>query len=521
MTQGFQCTSPTMSTARTARSQKLYDKSIDAYEKELKANPNNADAHYELAEVLCDDINMNKETYSIREKIKKLESALDHAFKGKEVNKLNDEKTMQKYYMINNNLWIFAYNLGGEVLNAISAATMKQEEKVELAQAVEPVLEKSVTLVPHLPNTYNLLGVIYITTNENDKAIKAYSGYNRLLTPEIKFAKDKGIYLGISRDEIITKLGKPVDEYPHPETIKKDSKQPSDTVFTYVFKTNSGMLAVWTSYSDKTKENKVFGWKFNPNYSLIISNYEINIDASMSLFGLLLEKEEKKAENKQKPDYTEALKVYEVIKTLDPNNTVVDQQLVQIYKNQGEKDKALALISKLVKDQPTNKVARAQYGDILREFNKEDEAIAQYEEALKIDPQYTDVLRILGSLYKNKAVEAQSKEIEKYEQDQSYKINEAAYIPFLDKALVKFETVADIDKADTDINVYLDLADIYFAKKATDKFNALAAKLESKEATILPENKEQFLYDMLRLFTNAGNQEKVDKFTQKIEALKK
>ncbi len=520
LTQSFQCTSPTMSTARTANKNKDYKKSIEAYEKELKANPTNAEAHYELAAVLLTDIEDSKPDLATT--IKAIDKSLDHAFEGRKM--VKDQKNAEKYFDIENNIWIYSFNCGSSALNEISKPELSAEEKISIVKSVEPILEKSIKLIPYLPNTYYMLGLIYTGLGDFNKAISAYDGYNKVLSNELKFAKEKGISLSTTRDELLSKLGKPAQVIPHYWRYNTTPKgQIHDTLNTYIFNANNAMLAVWTYFNPKENTNKVIGWIFNPLPALFQQRFDILIEPSVNLFSIVYDIES--AKEPGKGDFSKAIQTYETIKILDPNYSNANQFLVEIYKLQGNKDKALEVISKLVKENPENKVTRAQYGDILKEFDREDEAIAQYEAALKMDPNYTIVKKILGSTYKNKAAKILDIEREKYIKDNKYVVKTEEFMPFLDKSANYFESALKDADSENDYVIMYDLADIYFVKQQTDKkyadmFNSMVSKMELIERNIVETELTQYYYNLLNLYDRTGNSEKSEVIQKKIQALK-
>ena len=73
---------------------------------------------------------------------------------------------------------------------------------------------------------------------------------------------------------------------------------------------------------------------------------------------------------------------------IDPSQIEVRYALATIYQGSGRPDDAIAELSAIVEQQPTNENAHRMLGDVYRSRGRRDEAIAQYRKALTVRPDY-------------------------------------------------------------------------------------------------------------------------------------
>lgn len=505
LTQGFQCASPTMTSAREAKKRGDFAKATENYEKEIKANPANADAYYELAETL--------QIQAMQENdFNKLKQAVDYVLEGK--SKVKSQKSKDIYFNIEYNIWMACYNASISMMNQLGNKEIPIEQRKQNRGLIEYVLTKAIEIRPEIPDTYYMLGMAYVALEKNDKAIEAYTQHNDLYEKEFAFAKEKGIYHNMDRDAALSKLGSPKSSEALMDLFNyRKSKDPNfnDTVTIYTYTINNQELTVWSKFDSKLGKSLIAGWRFEaPSYTKR-DVYDLNVSPTIELINLSLN-------NK---DYATAEKNIELLKVLDPSNKSTNQMLINIYEAQGNPDKALQSIEKLSKENPEDASIKAQYGDILLRLKKFDQAIKAYEEAVKLDTTFNDVKRVLGSAYKNKAVDFQKAEIEKFDKDPKYKINENSYMPYLNKSLALFEELSKDPTYENDYRLFFELADIYLVMNETEKLNKTISRLARLEQGIEDQDKEGYYYAMYNLYDKTKNQEKLDEINKKLQELNK
>lgn len=182
----------------------------------------------------------------------------------------------------------------------------------------------------------------------------------------------------------------------------------------------------------------------------------------------------------KKGQYDEALKLYQAALAKNPNDTNLLEQLGKFYLEQGEKDKALAEWSKLLKTSRGSPAANSYYqyqrlGNILKEHGFYAEAIAQYEEAIKLQPnvsylytQLADVYKIQGKM--DEAISTYLRALSKLGVGYRARDNIISKMSELyaderqhqlfEKAITQLKT--QLARQPQDANVILSLAEIYF-----------------------------------------------------------
>ncbi len=87
-----------------------------------------------------------------------------------------------------------------------------------------------------------------------------------------------------------------------------------------------------------------------------------------------------------------------------PDEAAFRAQLLNAYALSGQMERALEDYQKEIRAEPDNKVYRYNYGSILLEMDRYDEAIEQLKAAVALDSAYTDAQWNLGAAYVNKAI---------------------------------------------------------------------------------------------------------------------
>lgn len=496
LTQGFQCTSPEMTTARVASKNKDFDKAILNYEKELQKNPNNVEAMCELAEIYS--LQSEKEPAKLNESVKLLTKArITPPQPNSKVNLNNYENT---FY----NVWINLYNQGTGIIQAMSKAEPHSAEMNSLGNQAVETFNNAVVLYPDNPDNYAMLGTVYAAMKENKKAVENFAMYNTKLQREIDFFKSKGLTIGQTPEEMMAILGKPQRIYPFLELLR--NSKDTITLYQYSIKESKEPLMIFTKHNSKINRTGIMGWRFSESYNPFSFDITPNFELARISF------EEKK--------YDKALDYINEIKKLDPTNPFANQFMVQIYDAQGNPDLAINAIQKLTVEQPNNPNFKAQYGDILLKNKRYDEAIAQYEAALKIKPDFLEIKKVLGSAYKNKAVEIQTFELEKYAKDNKYQINESLYTPYLTKSQKTFEEFTSTPQTKDDYEVLIELADIYASMKNDAKFKQTLDRLILLKDEIPAENKLYYYSRMVKLLDKSGNAEQLQIYMEELNNIK-
>lgn len=97
-------------------------------------------------------------------------------------------------------------------------------------------------------------------------------------------------------------------------------------------------------------------------------------------------------------DMDEALKYYREALELDEQNEFIHNAIASIYRQKGEYASAKTHLTASLEIDNTNPLTYYNFGNLLVDMNKKDEAIAMYEKALEIQPDFDEVKEELEKL---------------------------------------------------------------------------------------------------------------------------
>lgn len=100
---------------------------------------------------------------------------------------------------------------------------------------------------------------------------------------------------------------------------------------------------------------------------------------------------------------SEAVELLEEATRTYPDNNNLQAQLLNAYQLTGQMDRAMQAYADAVNRNPEEKLYRYNYGSILLEAKRYDEAIEHLQKATEIDPEYTNAFYNWGAAYQNQA----------------------------------------------------------------------------------------------------------------------
>jgi tetratricopeptide (TPR) repeat protein len=333
--------------------------------------------------------------------------------------------------------------------------------------------------------------------------------YERLVKSSLDFAKDKNIFVGADRNDVLKNLPKPVAS---PGTKSSEG----DSSITDIFMIN-GKDFYLTTVDNKDNIFKVKNWRYAPPSSLPETDRIFLFDIQKEPLVELVQY------HFDKKDYEKSLYYLNEVLVLEPTNEAANNFVVTIYDAMGKKDEASKRFEELIKKDPNSASFRLGYGNLLMQMEKYDQAILQYEKALEIDPQYYDAMRNIASAYKNKAVLIQKTQKDAVDADQTKKttMKPDEYMPFINKSGEYFEKSRKSPKYANDVDVLTDLVDIFYVAGQTDKLKVIVAELEAIEQIVPKDKIERYYYQMLKVFQQRlPNPEKSKLYEEKINTLK-
>lgn len=196
-----------------------------------------------------------------------------------------------------------------------------------------------------------------------------------------------------------------------------------------------------------------------------------------------MDKSEAKDEAGSKAALMKATAAFENAYKADPVNPDNITNLIEVYERTKQTDKAMNLTRDAVAKDPKNKLYRYAYGVFQLKQERFPESIEQFQEALKIDPNYGDANYNLGVAYLNWGVSMKEEADKKYEadrkankgkdvkEDMSYKEKFKTALPYLEKsAEMRSEDAALWQQLG---KVYANLNMVDKSKAAFEKFDKL------------------------------------------------
>lgn len=488
LTQGFQCASREMTTAKVKLKSKQYSAAAEALRSELIKNPSNDEAKITLAEV-----------YKLLGEDKVLIKYLK-SMNGTLTNPIYVEKLQALSY----NLWIDYYEKANQFYKRYSndnTQTNNLDSAIKYMTFVTDVM-------PEMANPYYYIGE-YNRLNKNEtKKIELYKTYLKVIEKDIALAQEKGFYLGLTRDEFIKNNGKPIST-----TKKKLNKADSNAVD--IFKIDGKtvyLLSLKHSKSKKSKnaKYKISGWRVDPPTYWHNSEKSLLMDILKDPFVNLMQ------EYYDKEDYETSLIYTKLMLSINPNDANVNTALIELYKKLNKIDVAITELKASISKNSKNKFAWDQLGDIYRVKENYSKAIDAYSKALEIDPNYASSIVDLATSYKNKAGTIQKVEVDKYNSDEKYEIKKESYEPFLKKSAKYYKKALKTKKFRGNHKVLIELLDIYIVLDDKNEIEKLVLVLEKKEAKLKDEDKQAYYLKMLNVYGKLKNTEKIKYIENKL-----
>lgn len=470
-----------MTTAKLAVRNKDLDKAELNLEKEIRNNPNNAEAYIMLAEVR----QMKYDFMGAAQAINSSDSLI------------KDFRLRIQAEQFKGNLWRLSYNFGIDMFNRYFAT-----KNIKFLDSSIKIFQAGITVRPQIYDFYPLIAQAYEVKGDTSNAIKYYTLYGDMIKEELNFSKEYGVYLKMPREDLIVKIGKPVKS----RGIRFSPERDSLLIDKFELKGKE----VYVYSSDKAGFFTIFGWRVNPPKHWLDDEKEQPTELNSTPFAALAQTYFNRG------DYENSVKYIKLLLLLEPDNSEANAFLVNIYQLENKQDEAIKFAQSLIAQDPKNKLYHAIYGDILLQLGRYDDAISEYEKALEIDPNYDIVIRNCAAAYKNKVALIQKRQIEEN------KLNEKEYIGDLEKSAKYFERAKKTPRFANDYELYKDLAEIYFVMNKQDNLKQIVAEMEALDALVKDDEKENYLLALLKVYSSFLKDEKKTKMVQeRIENLRK
>ena len=428
MIQGFQCGSPDFTGAKVQEQNNNFPEAAKLYEKEVQNNPANYEAWFRLGRLrglqLNDFAGMNQ-AFKESEKISNVYSNDIRALRGHfwvqyinsgVINKnrassdslefydkaIADYKTACIIWPDTSTTYIYladAYKVKGDIANEVLSLTKVWE-------------------MDHNKDIYKSVGRIYVQQGlEKKEQFKTANVDNLKLQKNLKEI-DKGSY----KSDVIQAFG-------NPDSQKKDKKNPKKEDWIY-----NKYTMTFTIDGERVVNRK------------IEKLYDLKIDSTKYFEAI--------------DDFNKAVGVFEIIKGIDPKDNENLNLLLQAYYEANRTVEATKAFKLAVDNEPGNKTNHYILGFLYRSVNDYDGAIAEFNEALKIDPNFSDAIYDIGATYYNWGVKMKKASQEKGDESEEYKTKFQAALPWMLK-------VTEIKKDDA--RIWETLGTIYALLGQTDK----------------------------------------------------
>ncbi len=435
LTQGFQCGSPEFTGAKVQEQQKNFPEAVKLYEKEVQKNPKNAEAWFRLGRIRGMELNdFDGMIYDFKE-AEKISTEFS-----------NDIRSIRGHF------WVQFINSGvGKKNRATSDSLQYYDKAIEDYKTAARIIPDTSMTYLYLAGAYKgkgdiantILNLTKVWEMDHDKEI--YKSVGRLYvqqgldkkeqfrtanTDMLKIQKNlKEIDKGTYRTDVTEAFGVP-------DSKKTDKKNPKKEDWIY------NKYTMTLTFDGERVTNKK-----------IEKPYDLKID-STKYFEAIVE-------------FNKAIDVFETIKKADPKDNDNLNLLLQAYYEADRSEEATKTFKLAVENDPGNKMNHYILGLLYRSVNDYDGAIAEFNEAIKIDPDFGDAFYDLGATYYNWGVKMKKAAQEKGDESVEYKTKFQEALPWMEK-------VARIKKEDPKIwetlgTIYALLGQTDNATKALDE----------------------------------------------------
>lgn len=401
MFQGFQCSSPDFQGAKVYEQNKNYVEAVKSYERELQKNPANEEAWFRLGKIRG-------------EQLKDYEGMMA-AFR-------EAEKLSPKY---KDQIHVYRYQAWAQHIN--DGYGYKKRASADSMQFYDKAIEEykiSAGIWPDTSLTYDYLSEVYEKKGDIDNVIacqkkvweldhnvEAYKRVGMFLVQEALKKKEEFKSINSDKLKVLSNL-KEIDKgsyksdvmraFGAPDSQKKDKKNPKREDWRY---DKYGMTL-------SIESDKVVGKKIDKKIDLKIDSTKYK-EAVVQL--------------------NSAVNVFEEIKSVNPRDNENLNLLLQAYYEADRIKEATATFKQAVANDPGNKMNHYILGLLYRTLDDYDGAIKEINEAVKIDPEFSDAFYELGATYFNWGVKLKKEAQEKGDESKEFKKKFESALPWMQK----------------------------------------------------------------------------------------
>jgi len=501
-TSGFECASTGLMSAKTEYSQKEYSKARALLEVEVRKNPKNEEAWYYLALT----VQQQHDHFRVAE-------ACDSA-------ELAGSEYHQKIEILRQNEWVDTWNAAVTLLP-------NTEGNPDSLKKAEMLFKAAYRLDTSDPEPLRLLGSVYWEMKDTDRTLEAYKLYINITDANVQKGLDAGLMLQEPEHQLMSDFSSPDmrKSLPTSDSVKMfvyHSK--AIRVFTAVDRQAGGSrnLIGWQFYSDKSTTN-TNATPDNIDQVVRISAEAYNMVGNIYYIrGSTYMLQQSGAKGADSSFYyngyasmDSALPYLMTAQRLKPENEDASRLLSEIYLRTNQLAKATASYQALINKFPTNKATHLNYGVLLLKQNEYQNAVNQFQDALKIDPNFNQALNYIAIAYKNWSADEQEtfRKSGKKEND----ADRDKYLSKLKKSAEYFEKLHTL--APGDFAPLGQLGEIYSILQDADKLQMTLSALEAMESS--QSDNPAYWNTLGTMYTVLNDVTKAKSAFDKMEALQK
>jgi len=401
MIQGFQCGSPDFTGAKVQEQNKNYVEAAKLYEKEIQKNPSNHEAWFRLGRIRGEELG----DYD----------GMAAAFR--EAEKLSPAYTIE-IHLYRYKAWAQHLNNGVAFSKRASADSLQFYDK-----AIEEY-KKSVRIWPDTSLTYFFLAQVYQEKGDIENAIMSQKKVWEL-DHDIEAYKRVGRYFnqqGIQKKEQFNSMN--ADGLRIQKNLKEIDKGSYKSDVIRMFKEPDSKM------KDK-KNSKREEWKYN-QYALTLT-----MEGEMVVGKKIEKKIDLKIDSTKYYEaiaqFNNAVDVFEAIKKKNPKDNENLNLLLQAYYEANRIQEATNAFKLAVDNDPGSKMNHYILGLLYRMVDDYNGSIGEFNEAVKIDPNFSDAFYDLGATYYNWGVKIKKEAQEKGDESKNYKEKFEAALPWMVK----------------------------------------------------------------------------------------
>jgi tetratricopeptide (TPR) repeat protein len=481
---GFQCASADVTSARNAMKKSDWEGAKVALDRAIAKDSNSQEALTMLGEV-----------NARRNDVPGMVQAYRKAQASPSITKTQSNEVSLRLY----NAWIGEYN---EAITSYNEAGTSGD-RTKYTATIER-LKTAFEIKPEFPEQLALLGSAQEAYGDTSGAISTYTRWWNAESAGFDVASSKGVTLGMKRSDLLKAMGTPLQ-------MKADTMTDLAIVYKDRFDVGGRDFLVFSALEPGNDDAAVDGWTYAPPASLSEGEQWRSRTISLAPLKALA------FVAYQRDNNEEALAWCDRVAKAKPLDNDLTPLRTELYARTGKSDEAMANLKAEIERNPANTGNRVQYAGMLMNQERFEDAIAQYEAALKAEPNNETALFNMAAVYKNRAVKAQMAERAKQQADRKYQPDES-YMKDLGTSADYFVKLRQNFKYRDDLTVLEQLANIYEVRREKVRVKEIIMELEALREKYA--NDRKYYQIMEGVYARNGMEDKAKEMEQKLGTMK-